>query len=140
VAVATTTVDARVPAAQTLGGTGYMATATRGGVGANGHAARVDGHGASGSAGHDGHDPAGAHDAPVGHDGHGDGAQGPAVPWWRRSITADMPPEQAFPQHRIPFATTAALALFLAGIFAIGLWPAPLMEALSDASGALFGG
>jgi NADH-quinone oxidoreductase subunit N len=75
-----------------------------------------------------------------GHGGHDDHAGGPALPWWKRDITADMPPERQFPPHAISWVTTLALLLFLVGVFWIGIYPAPVIELLQDASSALFAG
>ena len=105
-----------------------------------------DGHGATsgpgpGGNGHGGTDP---HGTPASAGDHGaqdgEGAGGPAIPWWRRSITADMPPETNYPAYRIPWATSLGLLLFLAGIFFVGLWPSPVINLLRDASSALFAG
>jgi hypothetical protein len=62
------------------------------------------------------------------------------VPWWRRSITGDMPQEQSYPAYRLPFAINLGLVLFVAGIFYIGLWPAPVINLLQSVSQALFAG
>ena len=96
------------------------------GHGGNGHAtghsaATVDAHGGSHGEGHGG--------------GHDDGPQGAPIP---RDITADMPKEQYYPQLRIPWATTLGLLLFLVGVFGIGLYPMPIIDALKSASAALF--
>jgi NADH:ubiquinone oxidoreductase subunit 2 (subunit N) len=150
---------ALAPAYATAGGAGVQ-TAVRtstnamgrhdSAASAHGAALGVDGHGVDGRAPvSDGH---AVHSGPNGHggahDGHGDsggygahgGAAGPAVPWWRRSITGDMPPEQSFPQYRISWVTTLGLTLFVAGIFALGIYPAPAIDLLRDASSALFAG
>jgi NADH-quinone oxidoreductase subunit N len=118
------------------------ATATAGsanGYGAaNGHAGAGMSAGTGLPGGGHGDDHGGGHG---GHGGHGDeGAGGPAVPWWKRKITADMPPEQDFPHVSVPFAITLGLLVFLVGIFGIGLWPAPLIDLLQGASAAVFGG
>ncbi|MGI8424016.1 MAG: NADH-quinone oxidoreductase subunit N [Chloroflexota bacterium] len=80
-----------------------------------------------------------AHEEPrsEGHDGLGGG---PSMPWWKRDITADMPKEHYYAAYRIPWATTAGLSLFVAGIFYIGIYPSDLITALQAASAALFGG
>ncbi|MBI3971865.1 MAG: NADH-quinone oxidoreductase subunit NuoN [Chloroflexi bacterium] len=89
----------------------------------------------------DGHAPGhGAHAVQGAHDAHGAGGNGAGTPWWRRDITADMPPEDAFPPHRISWVTNLSLALFLVGIFVIGLWPQPVIDLLVEASNALFAG
>ena len=77
-----------------------------------------------------------AHDGHGGHDGHDAG--GPTVPVWRLPLTVDMPPERSYPAYRIPWVTNLALALFAAGIFFIGLYPRPVIDALQSASSALF--
>ncbi|MDQ3703210.1 MAG: NADH-quinone oxidoreductase subunit N, partial [Chloroflexota bacterium] len=83
-------------------------------------------------------DPSGGHGLPGAHGDIEAHAGGPEIPWWRRSITGDMTPERFFPQYHIPFATTLGLALFLFGIFFLGLWPAPAIDLLRAASQALF--
>jgi NADH-quinone oxidoreductase subunit N len=104
------------------------------GTAANGHAA---GHVAMSP---DGHAPHAGHAGHAGHGAHGAPPDGPAIPWWKRSITAEMPPEQFYPPYRIPWVTHLSLALFLAGILFIGLYPTPIMSALVAASRALFAG
>jgi hypothetical protein len=96
---------------------------------------RADGHAVAG---------VGAGNGQTAHGSHGgdhlgeDEPPGPRRPWWQSSITADMPHEQRFPQFRVPWEITAALIVFLIGVFVIGVWPAPLMEALQSAGRALF--
>ncbi len=104
-------------------------------LGPDGHATHADA-----AIGHVPADTTGGHGLPGAHGDLGTHAGGPDVPWWRRSITGDMAPERMFPQYRIPFATTAGLTLFLAGIFFLGLWPAPAIDVLQAASQALFAG
>jgi NADH-quinone oxidoreductase subunit N len=88
-----------------------------------------------------GHGSSGGHDA-HGAGGMGDGGvpQGPTGAWWRRDVTADMPPERAFPPYRVPWVTSVGLFLFMIGIFVVGLWPSPIIDALQSASQSLFAG
>jgi proton-translocating NADH-quinone oxidoreductase chain N len=116
-----------------------------GGHSANGHATQdaAGGHAIAGEHAGDGGGHGGdAHggDAHGGdaHGGHGTG--GPAVPWWRRSITGDMPQERFYPQFSITFAIKAGLVLFLVGIFFVGLWPAPLIDLMQGVSQSVFAG
>jgi len=71
-------------------------------------------------------------------DGHGGDPERPSIPWWKRDITADMPKEQSFPPHRIDRSLTLGLILFMAGVFFIGTYPAPVIDILQAASDALF--
>ncbi|HEV2121809.1 MAG TPA: NADH-quinone oxidoreductase subunit N [Chloroflexota bacterium] len=106
--------------------------------GGNGHAA---GHNRSASvtpASHGGDGHGGGHDADTGHGNASHGAGTPAVPWWKRDITADMAPEQHYPHYPVSWVMVFALLLFLVGIFWLGLWPAPILDLLQDASDALF--
>jgi hypothetical protein len=55
-----------------------------------------------------------------------------------RDITADMPKERFFPPVRVGWSLTLGLLLFMAGIFYVGIYPTPIMDALQDASRSLF--
>jgi NADH:ubiquinone oxidoreductase subunit 4 (subunit M) len=131
---------AAAPAAAMSSGGGTVALASGGGgqhaaVTTNGHASDglAAGHDGRAGGGHDGHDGHGG-----GHGSGGDG--GPSVPWWKRDITADVPHERFFPAYRVSWVTNFGLLLFAIGIFFIGLYPAPLIDALQSVSSALFGG
>ncbi|CAA9287760.1 MAG: NADH-ubiquinone oxidoreductase chain N [uncultured Chloroflexi bacterium] len=130
-------------------------------VGQNGHSANghATGHSAATHDAHgspaienasDGHAP--AHGAAAAHgnghgvahgDGHGDGHGGHGedfqpISGFGRGITDDMTKERYFPPVRVGWPLTLGLLLFMAGIFYIGIYPTPIMDALQDASRSLF--
>jgi NADH-quinone oxidoreductase subunit N len=103
------------------------------GHGTDGHDAHATGHSSST------HSVEGGSEGSHGEHGeHGGNAGGPSIPWYRRDITADMPKERAYPQYRIGWSLTLGLLLFLAGIFFVGIYPSPIMDALQAASTSLF--
>ncbi|HEX2035095.1 MAG TPA: NADH-quinone oxidoreductase subunit N [Chloroflexota bacterium] len=109
-----------VPVAATAGG-GTVALHAEGGASGAEAGHGYAGHGSNGHAA----------------DGH---SGGPDVPWWGRSITAEMPPEQFFPPYRVSRTITLSLVLFLVGVFFLGLWPQPVMDLLQAAGRSLFVG
>ncbi|MBU6151416.1 MAG: hypothetical protein KGR25_08200, partial [Chloroflexi bacterium] len=73
-----------------------------------------------------------------GADSHDDVAPASLGPWWRRRLTDGMEPELRFPIDPISIELGIGITLALAGIFALGLYPAPFVNLAYDASMALF--
>jgi len=73
-----------------------------------------------------------------GADSHDDVAPVSLGPWWRRRLTDGMEPELRFPIDPISIELGIGITLALAGIFALGLYPAPFVNLAYDASMALF--
>ncbi len=73
-----------------------------------------------------------------GAEAHTEVAPSPVGPWWRRRLTDGMEPELRFPIDPISVELGIGITLALAGIFALGLYPAPFVDLAYDASMALF--